>query len=267
MIKYWTGNKRKFHPDYCKAINVHPSVATRKAKNPWVLSEKDQCRIEAYLECVLIPISYKNDFDLSAIFQQSGHIKGTGHFHIFTTLMPLILSVAKFHNAYKAFWRMLSLDITSLLAPEFVDSELEDLYNKLCETLAIREGLFPDSEGLMVFHQLADIPFHIRQFGPMRGWWTLYGERALCTLKKVCPTKGSQADKTAILRWVDVENNRTTESYGFDINNLHDFCSYSDQKKRYQTELNNPKYINITEIEGKNYIEYDGNSFYSWDTQ
>jgi hypothetical protein len=64
------------------------------------------------------------------------------------------------------------------------DDDVFWLTNKLMELVALKEGLFPDSEAKVVWHQLTDLPYHIYSMGPVPCWWALFGEREIGSLKR-----------------------------------------------------------------------------------
>lgn len=79
---------------------------------------------------------------------------------------------------------MLSYDLADLLSLRIETSEINWIANKIYELVALKEGLFPDSEARFIWHQLTDLSDHIPKLGPITGWWALPGEREIGSLKR-----------------------------------------------------------------------------------
>jgi hypothetical protein len=179
----------------------------------WVLSNRDQKQAEEYINCILVPTGSKQNMEVCSPFTRTGQLKGVGHMQLLTTYMDYVLSATKLAVPYKRFLSMLSYDIALLVQLIVQDSELETISKQIIELLCIKEGLFPDSEGTFTWHTLIDIPLHIRQFGPVKGWWTLYGERAMSVLKEFVPQGGASFHKTALDRYIKYEVSTMNKVY------------------------------------------------------
>ena len=57
------------------------------------------------------------------------------------------------------------------MAPRITDEDVSWISNRIYELVALKEGLFPDSEAKIVLHQLTDLPDSIHSFGPILCWW------------------------------------------------------------------------------------------------
>jgi hypothetical protein len=83
---------------------------------------------------------------------------------------------------------MMADDFADVLAVEInIQEGLNDLFdNRLPEMLSTKEGLFPDSEGHLIYHQIMDLRSHIINFGPISNAWSMPGERAMRFIKNWC---------------------------------------------------------------------------------
>jgi len=118
-----------------------------------------------------------------------GNINGKEMINIFDWAMDFICYAIQccetnYPYAYLLYYCMFSKLISDLLAPVVDGDEIENLHNRVIEMVCLHEGLFPVSETHMVFHQLIDIPYFMKEFGPLRGWWTLPSERAISSIKQ-----------------------------------------------------------------------------------
>jgi hypothetical protein len=190
------------------------------------------------------------------MFQQTGYLNSMAKIQVITVLMPLICTVLSneadnVHYAYLTFFMMLSSDFIDLLSPKFKDDEEIDLlYKKVVETVIIHEGLYPIQESMITWHQLTDLPLHIKNFGPLKGFWECNGERSLAVLKKEVPDGGNSYDKTVMRSYSASEEVKLQNCFNFklddflykqkhnedDVNDINNFSvkfnqlQYSDEK-------------------------------------
>jgi hypothetical protein len=190
------------------------------------------------------------------MFQQTGYLNGMGKIQAITVLMPLICTVlaseaTNTNIAYITFYMMISTDINDLLSTKFKDdAEIDRLYQRIVETVIIHEGLYPIQESMITWHQLIDLPLHIKKVGPLKGSWEFYGERSLSLLKKEVPDGGDSFDKTVMRSYSALEEIKLQNNYNFtledfvnkdrhvddDINDVNNFSvkfdrlQYSDEK-------------------------------------
>jgi hypothetical protein len=202
---------------YCAYTGTHyPYLHNAGGIPPWQRIETQQWRLDAHTNSVMIPMGYKKKFMVKNPFQQSGNLRGTDYLTFATVLMDYIEFISDFPPAYKLFYRMFGHDMTDLLAPFFSDKDIDDLENRILETVGAHEGLFPDSEALMVYHQLVHLPSFIQKWGPLAGWWALPGERSIAAVKRHVPRGGASYEKTVNDRYVGVQDDRTALAYDFD---------------------------------------------------
>jgi hypothetical protein len=149
---------------------------------------------------------------------------------------------------------MLSSDYQRLLSVVFDDPEGEcsTLHKQTLETLSFHEGVYSDSESLLVYHQLVDLPMHILLKGPIRGWWALPGERSLHSLKLQAPKGGVKQENIVMRRYCGCEESRTNDAYDFDLGDIHRFTERIGRKRKLQESINNK--INMNVVDGR--MEY-----------
>jgi hypothetical protein len=71
---------------YCTAYNVHPKVSANrpnkkrkhsdiapKSRFPWVLAQKHQDRVDAFINCMQVPMGYKNQFCIDNVMIHTGN--------------------------------------------------------------------------------------------------------------------------------------------------------------------------------------------------
>eukprot|EP00975_Prorocentrum_lima_P047935 10024066-Prorocentrum_lima.AAC.1 len=85
---------------------------------------------------------------------------------------------------------------------------LDELHKQVLEFISLHEAIFPPSESHFIIHELAEIPKFMKHYGPVRGWWTLFGERLLSTLKSFTPDGGRSFAKHIWQRYVEFDANR-----------------------------------------------------------
>jgi hypothetical protein len=213
--------------------------------------------------CLNIPSGCSSQFQASFIFQQTGYLHGLGKIQTITVLMPLITTIlckdALYSDAaYWAFYNMLSSDMIDLMSPVFrSDFEIDELFHKILELIVVHEGLFPITESLICWHQLLDIVFHIKNMGPIRGWWEFVGERALSTIKKDVPHGGTSFDKVIIRLYSLFERAKLSNAYRFTLYDFYSPESRTTEQQAYHDDINNEKHVSI--LNGK--LQYSDDKF------
>jgi hypothetical protein len=200
-----------------------------------------------------------------------------GKIQTITVLMPLICTLLEMEEgdtdywvdeekvdnmAYRQFYMMLSRFYCKIMSPKFRnDEEIDDLCEKVKTIICLHEGLYPVSESLLVWHQLLDITFHIKKFGPLKCWWEFSGERSLSTLKDYLPRGGISYDKCVMRSYSEYENLKLNDSYNFsidDIYNLKNRHLKTQQQLNINDEINSFESISV--INKKMY--YSDEAFY-----
>jgi hypothetical protein len=216
--------KSKFIKEYLKLGGYHKW----NSSHPWVLTNHDQITIDCLLECIVIPKGYKKEFDVKKICSQKCYIKSAGYITLLTALFPFLLSYTSLPKAYIIFFRMLADDFTDLLSVECDDSYCEELFNRLKELLGVKEGLFPDSECQLIYHQLICLKSSIKCFGALKHTWAFSGERCIHSLKKICKTGYEQNN---LKDYDSFEANRINYFYNFSLDNIYSSKDINDKNK------------------------------------
>jgi hypothetical protein len=159
---------------------------------PWLYSQDEQHRIDSYINCIVIPRGLSNEFAFSSIFQQTGFLRCADLIKFLKIVLNLIPFISS-KGAYDIFYQMISADCCDLMAPFFSEEDLIQLQDRLIETVALHEGLFPITESKFTFHQLIHLVDNIRNWGPLTNSSEAAGERAIASIKRTCPTAGGEA--------------------------------------------------------------------------
>jgi hypothetical protein len=203
---------------------------------PWMLSVEDMERIDCMIECICVPKGYVKNLDVKRIFSEKRNIKASGYISIATVLMPFIMTGAQsLSKAYKSFFLMLSEDFIDLLAVEIDPNELDELFNRIKELLGIKNGLFPDSEAVMIFHQILDLRASLENFGPLRNTWAMAGERSINRIKHFC---SSATQQNNLVKYTSYEVMKLQQTYNFSLENLNN-------QPRFQKSINDPDKVYV----------------------
>lgn len=114
------------------------------------------------------------------------------------------------HEEYRSFLKEWSGIITDLMSPTFSTEEIEFLHRRICQLIALREGLYPDSEALFCVHQLVHLAEFIKDWGPIMGWWALPGERFISAIKRNLYRGGKSID-ALIVNYVKFEEEKQSK--------------------------------------------------------
>ena len=86
--------------------------------NAWLYSNDQQCKIDAHINCIVVPSSLSNEFAFNNIFQQTGFLRCAVIIQFVKTVLKLIPFIAA-KRGYDTFYAMISEDFCDLLAPYF----------------------------------------------------------------------------------------------------------------------------------------------------
>jgi hypothetical protein len=79
------------------------------------------------------------------------------------------------------------------------------LEKQIIETVCLFEAMFTEAECSFMVHEIIHLAPHIKLMGPVKGWWTYAGERAMHFVKKHVNSGGGQAfDKNAMQKYKTV---------------------------------------------------------------
>jgi len=170
----------------CEAERVHPSLWYPNTSSApiWQIGENAMDYMDALMGAVLFPYGSESKFQITNPFGQTGFLKGTQIIQFVTIFLPTLLGFTTLTREYRVFVCMFADDVLKLLSPSVEEADIPALCNRLTETVALKEGLFPDSEAHITWHQLTDLPSHIPKAGPLMSWWGAWGERILGELKR-----------------------------------------------------------------------------------
>lgn len=205
---------------YCMAHNMHPKlVDLSKKKNakaavdgkevptscrgPWAMPNLESVHVlmELFFLPVLFPSGYSDTNSLKKLTKTFGFFKGVHVIHIVECAMDYITFVYatlfeknKDIRPYLLLYRMVSDLFSRLLAPMFLKTEVEPLYELAVEVVCSYEAMFPPSESNMISHQIVHLPRYIKEHGPLRCWGSLPSERAMASYAKCYARGGRYAD-------------------------------------------------------------------------
>ena len=148
-------------------------------------------KIDAHINCIKVPSSLSNEFAFSNIFQQTGFLRCADLIKFVKIVLKLIPFIAA-KRGYDTFYAMISEDFCDLLAPYFSEDDLTQLQDRLFETVALHEGLFPITESRFTFHQLIHLVDNIKNWGPLSNSSEAAGERAIAMIKRTVPKNGGK---------------------------------------------------------------------------
>ena len=254
LFDHWKGKRLKTQVmDFCKSINTHTSLCYNDKKKlvikeKWGIPEIEWNMLDFAINSIIVPTGFTNEFQIKNIFIQTGYVSGAASILILVSLMPFIMYLCKdiLDTAYIKFYLLLCVDIRDLMAPCFINNELEELHDRITELVSLHEGMFPITESKIIWHQLIDLPYHIRKWGMLKLWWAMPGERCLHPLKKHLPLGGQNNDLTLMNRYAQYELERLRQAYtkpvnaelrkdvcieeNFEIDYSEEKCIYSDIK-------------------------------------
>lgn len=171
---------------FCLEYNVQPFMFPKhfvKANVPYIVNEKSQRIIDACVAGILIPFGHSKHFQIHNIFSETGNLRGKDKIRIFMILIPFLNLFWNIQDAYKSYFKMFSADLVDLYSFNMSCFDIDHLCEKILETCAVHEGLFTETECTMLLHELIHLPQHIRRMGTVCNFHTLFGERAVKTVK------------------------------------------------------------------------------------
>lgn len=179
-----------------------------KSVADWVFSQRLQDKVDAFIDSLRVPTGASDHFEVKKLpFRRSGHLKGVGTMQLFAYVLPAFLSVRdhdvmEYGDAYHAFLQLVGQMLKGLLSPVFTERSIAAVQAKTVEVISMLEGILPDSESTFTVHEVVDLPKSLAQYGPLRCWWTLYGERAISKIKRFLPFGGKSFNKTTLGRYM-----------------------------------------------------------------
>ena len=201
----------------CLAERIHPSVSNVNGgtgKPSYILSEGMQNQLDALSNCIVVPTGYRDKNVILNPFRQRGFLSGSQVILFVTVYLPILLAcLPTYDKEYRLFFSMFANDICDLMCPEITLDAIDNLIMRLTEIVALKEGLFPPSEELAIWHQLTDLAQHMAVLGPLRCTWEYPGEREMAVLKKMRPRGGSGFDIVIANRYGRHERTKVLATY------------------------------------------------------
>jgi hypothetical protein len=170
--------------------------------------------LEAWVSAILVPITHSKSFQARHIMSETGYLNGSTFIAMFTTTINYInLALTNsVSNEYKDFFSMIGSDIIDLLSFSISDKNIDYLEKQqIIESICVHEAMFSEAEGSFMVHEIIHIAPHIKQMGPVKGWWTYSGERAMHFVKKNIKTSGQSFEKNAMNKYNNHELVRTRD--------------------------------------------------------
>ena len=186
------------YSEYTQTHLPHFARVNDDVAPPWLYSNDQQSKIDAYINCIVIPSSLSNEFAFNNIFQQTGFLRCADLIKFVKIVLKLIPFIVP-KQGYDTFYEMISEDFCDLLAPYFSEEDLTKLQDRLFETVALHEGLFPITESKFTYHQLVHLVDNIRNWGPLSNSSEAAGERAIAMIKRTVPKNGGKIHHNVIL--------------------------------------------------------------------
>ena len=178
---------------------------------PWLLTPGEQYKIDSFVNSILWPIGYK-DNSVSFVFQHTGKLDGTAATKLISTSVLIygflaLDSGSEFFKHYVKFFCMLVKDMSQLLSPALSKNDIIEIIVKIYEMISIKEGIFPDTSALIIYHQVSHLAAHIYKTGPVACNNTLEGERFIHFLKVLRTNGGKDPTAVIIKRFLAKEQN------------------------------------------------------------
>ena len=211
--------------NYCVGHHIHPVLQYTKIYPPFQAIDTDLYRMDAVCNAIVLPPFYSSEYRMTYPFKRAGNLKSRDHINFTKNYFAYCLTFAKSVDpVYSCFVARYAYDLNCILDPCLSIEELENVIIKnIYETLSIKEGLYPPSEMLFVFHQLICICHSIKRMGHLRGLMCFAGERALSTIAANVTKGGVHYLKTLYHRYTRKERylsrNQTTANYYLDNSN------------------------------------------------
>ena len=206
----------------CQTTNSFPWYYRRTEREdtgqlPWNMTPANRHILDAHINCIIVPLGYSQDFQVTNPFQQTDVLNMKGKFHAGMTLMELIVhwSFAPFDIAYKAYYLLFSKTLMELTRKKWaIDERIEILFElelKINVLASIHEGILPLAMQNFINHQMVDLCFGFLLFGSSSGFNSFALERAGGIFKRWLK-KGGVATEIGIMDKYDHFENQTIDA-------------------------------------------------------
>lgn len=168
--------------------------------------------ISRRLDCILLPAAFAS-YRIRKFDTERGHLT-SHHRLLLLTVYWKYISHDNLGRAFRALFCQLSDDIVELLRPSIREDSIPTLQLLVAETIALWEGMLPESSMRFALHQLVDIAASIRHFGPLRSGWMYPYERVMKVVRGFWPhTGGRSNDLTAAGRYEALEASTFNQTF------------------------------------------------------
>lgn len=244
-----------------KTDDVTPMMAT-----PWLLSNSATKVVEESLAAVYLPPRCKDNYKVRGILTDYHTYQGVQLINFIECAMDyftmcIATADTSYAQPYLLFYSFVSSLFSALLSPIVFDETINHLFNRTAEFVSVHDGMFPPSESLMIYHQLIHLVKFINMCGPLRNFWTLPSERALCTIKRNVVKKGRSWEAPASRKQFAQELSKLSTTYSTQDLTQHSECftrlpgdridmfKYSDFKFKLFNDRQSVHYIQLTNYE------------------
>ncbi len=171
-----------------------------KDEIPWCLSAKERKRLESAHNSIMIPRGL-DGFRCKNILSATGNLVGHDKIQFLLAFMNFDLSFTDLPIEYRNMFAVISEVMADMYTPILSSNDSEEnssqsIFNRVIEVLCLFEAMLPDADQQFTHHQLLDVAYCLRKFGPMRNWWAFAGERFMKIVKDYCPQGGLNPVKT-----------------------------------------------------------------------
>jgi hypothetical protein len=164
--------------------------------------------------CILTPYGYGDQYQAKLLFDKGHLLNTTTKIKIGCVLPPMLFCFCGdegYDPIYKLYFLLQGKLFSKLQQPQWKDEqEIQEMEASLDEYLALHEGLFPLSQGDLVYHQVSHLMNCIREYGSLRCSGAQAGERANGTLKRLYTkdNKGGVNKHYALVERLDYYENK-----------------------------------------------------------
>jgi hypothetical protein len=200
-------------------VNVETNTKKGKSKNkntktddktktygPWFIPKRIRELIDMIFQSIYIPTNESGNYELSrGIFRQTGNLKTVALIRLLINYMDLLVFAGKVEKSYGEFLSMLSADACRLFEPLGTAEDIEEDTNRVKETVAVMDGMFPESERYFTVHEILHLSDFRKMQGGLRNTWTASAERFVGKVAEFAKEGGRSFDKTIWRKYLAFE--------------------------------------------------------------
>lgn len=187
---------------------------------PWKAPPKEIQEMASYINALHVPSGLTDKFQLFDVFSRQGQLRGAEVITLLEDCMDYFLIPCNVVDTYKQYYSMLSSDVREMGKP-FIksDDDIDRVFNRIVETIAVHEGIFPIFLSDFVYHEMVDVIHHIKCQGPQKAFSTISGERANAVLKKFVRNGGRNSMKSVLNNYLHAEAYSMFKAYSNELEN------------------------------------------------